>query len=71
MFFDEVFFMLKKVHPKRKAEERKIKTESGKRLYILLQEDISRSGRVKKILGRAAASLFIVFMIILLVIYLV
>ncbi len=62
--------MVKKVHPKRKAEERKIKTESGKKLYALLQEDHAYSRRVKMILGRAAVSFFI-FMIILLVIYLV
>ncbi len=67
MFFDEVFFMIKKAHQKRKAKERKIKTESGKRLYALLQEDLSRSGRVKKILGRAIFSLFIILMFILFV----
>jgi len=62
--------MFRKTHPKRKTKKRKIKTESGKRLYTLLQEDLSHSRRMKRILVRAAVYLFI-FMIILLVIYLV
>ncbi len=51
--------------------EKKIKTESGKRLYALLQEDRSHSRRVKMILTRLAASIFIIFIIIVIVMYLV
>ncbi|MCK4927777.1 MAG: hypothetical protein KAS11_04865 [Candidatus Aenigmarchaeota archaeon] len=67
----KVFAMVKKAHTKRKAEEKKIKTESGKRLYALIREDLSHSRRMKRILSRAAASLFIVVIIILLVMYFV
>ncbi len=63
--------MFKKKHLKIKSEEKKIKTESGKRLYALIREDLSHSRRMKRILSRAAASLFIVVIIILLVMYFV
>ena len=61
-----VFAMFRKAHPKRKAEEKKIKTESGKRLYALLQEDLSHSRRMKMILKKAVVSLAIVFIILFL-----
>jgi len=61
--------MFKKKHPKIKSKEKKIKTESGKRLYALLQEDLSRSRKVKMILARAAASLVILLLLILFVMY--
>ncbi len=67
----KVFAMIKKVHKKRKPEERKIKTDSGKRLYYLIQEDISRSIRLKKILKKVVSSFFIILMLILVVKYFV
>ncbi|NOQ37720.1 hypothetical protein GQ472_02415 [archaeon] len=63
----KVFAMFKKAHPKRKRDERKIKTESGKRLYAIIQEDLSHSRRMKRILSRAVASLVILLMLIILI----
>ena len=58
--------MFKKKHLKIKSEEKKIKTESGKRLYALLLEDLSHSRRMKRILKKAVVSLAIVFIILFL-----
>ena len=66
-----VIIMVKNPFSKKRAYKKDIKTKSGKRLYVLIQEDFSHSRRIKRILARFAASLAIVFTILLLVKYLV
>ncbi|MCK5234316.1 MAG: hypothetical protein KAJ56_00680 [Candidatus Aenigmarchaeota archaeon] len=63
--------MVKNPFSKKRGYKKDIKTKSGKRLYTLIQEDFSHSQRIKRILARFAASLAIVFIILLLVKYLV
>ncbi|MEA2004242.1 MAG: hypothetical protein U9O53_04800 [archaeon] len=63
--------MVKNPFSKKRTYKKDIKTKSGKRLYTLVQEDLSHSRRIKRILARFVASLAIVFIILFLVKYLI